>query len=261
MNRALILMYHQVDTPLSERERRFCTPPDEFARQMEALVEGGFTPLSLDETLACLRGQASWPSKAVHVTFDDGFTGVLEHALPVLQRLSIPATLFAVSDRLGMDNDWMHSRGFPKRDIMTGDQIKALRAGGMTIGSHTRSHVRLTEISAEAVADEVRTSKQRIEDLLGEPVHYFAYPYGLQDGAVRNAVENAGYLAACSTRSGFNRPGEDLYLLRRIDVFGTDRLWQFRQKLHFGHNETSRFYPIKYYAGRLGARLGLPGLR
>jgi len=67
--------------------------------------------------------------------------------------------------------------------------------------------------------------------VLGRPVEFFAYPYGLFDANVREMVANAGYGAACSTRSGFNRPGEDVFLLRRIDVFGTDRLWQFRQKL------------------------------
>ena len=48
----------------------------------------------------------------------------------------------------------------------------------------------------------------------------------------------------------------DRYLLRRIEVFGSDNLWQFRQKLKFGANEISNFYPLRYYAGRILARLG-----
>ena len=90
---------------------------------------------------------------------------------------------------------------------------------------------------------------------LGKEVRHFAYPYGLFNDAVRDAVIAAGYRAACSTRSGFNRPGEDPYLLRRIDVFGTDRLWQFRQKLRFGSNESSRLYALRYYASRLRSRM------
>ncbi len=61
--------------------------------------------------------------------------------------------------------------------------------------------------------------------------------------AVRELVAGAGYRAACSTRSGFNRAGEDPFLLRRIDVFGTDQLWQFRQKLNFGTNEARSLTP------------------
>ena len=69
-------------------------------------------------------------------------------------------------------------------------------------------------------------------------------------------LEEAGYRIACSARSGFNAPGDDRYLLRRIEVFGGDNLWQFRQKLKFGTNEVSNFYALRYYAGRFLSRLG-----
>jgi peptidoglycan/xylan/chitin deacetylase (PgdA/CDA1 family) len=84
----------------------------------------------------------------------------------------------------------------------------------------------------------------------------FAYPYGLFDDDARQAVAEAGFRTACSTRSGFNGPDADRYLLRRIEVFGGDNLWQFRQKLKFGANDVSNLYPLRYYAGRILARLG-----
>ena len=58
------------------------------------------------------------------------------------------------------------------------------------------------------------------------------------------------------TRSGFNGPEVDRYLLRRVEVYGRDNLWQFRHKLKFGANEVSTFYPLRYYAGRISSRLG-----
>lgn len=254
MNRALILMYHLVDTPRSAQEHRFCTPPAEFARQMDHLA-AEYTPVALEELMRCVAGERPWPSRAVHVTFDDGFAGVLEHAAPVLAARSIPATLFAVSDRLGRSNDWMTRRGFPERALLSAAQLRELQSAGFTIGSHTKTHARLTELERERVADEVASSKAVLEDALGREVAYFAYPYGLMNDSVRRAVVDAGYLAACSTVPGFNRLGEDAFRMRRIDVFGTDRLWQFRQKLRFGRNESSRFFGLRYYAARLGARL------
>ena len=254
MKRALILMYHLVDTPRSQRERRFCTPPAEFARQMDDLA-GEHTPVALDDIFLCLAGMKPWPRQPVHVTFDDGFAGVLEHAAPMLVQRGIPATLFAVSDRLGRSNDWMASRGFPERRLLDAPQLRELEAMGFTIGSHTRTHARLTEADPARVRDEVAGSKSALEDALGHEVAYFAYPYGLVNDSVRGAVAAAGYRGACSTIPGFNRTGQDPYLIRRIDVFGTDRLWQFRQKLRFGRNESSRFYGLGYYARRIGARL------
>jgi peptidoglycan/xylan/chitin deacetylase (PgdA/CDA1 family) len=254
MSRALILMYHQVAVPRSAQEQRFCTPPDEFARQMDHL-RAAFVPVSLEALVAGLRGQASLPERAVHVSFDDGFAGVLEHAAPVLQARAIPATLYAVSGRLGGTNDWMTPRGYPERALLGAAQLRELAAAGLTIGSHTCSHARLTELSPQAVAQEVGDSRRALEDTLGRPVRHFAYPYGLTSAAVRQAVAEAGYDTACSTLSGFNRRGEDTLRLRRIDVFGTDRAWQFRQKLRFGRNESGRLYALRYYAARAMARL------
>jgi len=254
MNRALILMYHLVDTPRSAQEHRFCTPPAEFALQMDHL-KAEYTPISLVELLRCVVGERPWPERPVHVTFDDGFAGVLEHAAPMLAARSIPATLFAVSDRLGGSNDWMTRRGFPERPLLTAAQLRELESAGFTIGSHTKTHARLTEVEPERVVDEVSSSKAELEDALGKEVAYFAYPYGLLNDSVRDAVIDAGYRAACSTLPGFNRAGQHRFLMRRIDVFGTDRLWQFRQKLRFGRNEASRLFGLKYYASRVGARL------
>ncbi len=253
MSRALILMYHLVGTPRSAKEHRFCTPPEEFTRQMDHLV-ASYSPIALDALVAGVRGDLPLPDRAVHVTFDDGFAGVFEHAAPVLAARSIPATLFAVSDRLGQTNDWMTERGFPERPLMTAAQLRQLEGAGFVIGSHTKTHARLTELDSRRAADEVVASKRTLEDALGKAVAYFAYPYGLQNDAVRGAVVDAGYGAACATISGFNRSGQDPYLLRRIDVFGTDRLWQFKQKLRFGRNESSRLYELTYYVSRFKAR-------
>ena len=254
MSRGLILMYHQVDTPQTAKEHRFCTPPAEFSRQMAHLA-AEYSPIQLDALLQCVAGTRPWPERAVHVTFDDGFVGVLEHAAPVLAARSIPATLFAVSGRLGRSNDWMTASGFPERPLLRGLQLRELESAGFVIGSHTMTHARLTEIGAERVANEVISSKRALEDTLGKEVRYFAYPYGLLDDAVRAAVVDAGYLAACSTASGFNVCGQDLFQMRRIDIYGTDRLWQFRQKLRFGRNTANRIEGLRYYAARIGARL------
>ncbi|MEE4236718.1 MAG: polysaccharide deacetylase family protein [Anderseniella sp.] len=256
MSRALVLMYHQVDTPVSDKDRRFCTPPADFAAQMNWLVETGYRPASMDEMLAHVAGKAPLPEKSLHVTFDDGFVGVLEHALPTLKEHAIPATLFALPQRMGMTNDWMLERGFPRRALISMTQLRLLADEGVTIGSHTCTHVRLTDVGPDIAAKEIADSKHELEDILGKEVSHFAYPYGLFNQAVRDLVVQAGYRSACSTRSGFNRPGEDPFLIRRIDISGMDKLWQFRQKLHHGINQAARLQPLKYYAGRVAARLG-----
>jgi peptidoglycan/xylan/chitin deacetylase (PgdA/CDA1 family) len=249
-------MYHQVDSPAAENERRFCTPPADFQAQMRWLVDAGYQPVKLEDILNHVAGNAPLPERSVHVTFDDGFVGVLDHALPTLKSLGIPATLFALPGRDGKTNDWMWQRGFPRRALMSSEQLRLLAEEGICIGSHTRTHVRLTEVAPEVAREEIRSSKQELEDVLGREVVHFAYPYGLFNLDVRDIVVRAGYRSACSTRSGFNCPGEDPFLLRRIDISGRDRLWQFRQKLQYGINDAHWLQPLRYYAGRAAARLG-----
>jgi peptidoglycan/xylan/chitin deacetylase (PgdA/CDA1 family) len=255
MSRALILMYHQVDVARSAQEQRFCTSPADFSAQMRWLQEAGYRAVSIDDMLAHASGGAPLPEKSVHITFDDGFVGVLEHALPALKALNMPATLFALTNRAGETNDWMSARGFPRRALMSQHQLRLLAEEGFTIGSHTRSHVRLPDIAPALAEQEIGVSKRELEDMLGKEVAHFAYPYGLFNADVREMVVSAGYRSACSTRAGFNRPGEDPFLLRRIDIAGTDKLWQFRQKLHHGINQAARLQPLYYYAGRVAARL------
>jgi peptidoglycan/xylan/chitin deacetylase (PgdA/CDA1 family) len=223
---------------------------------MRHLADNGTNLLALDEAVDALDGRIDLPADSVAVTFDDGFADTFVNALPVLTRYRIPATMFALSDRIGARNDWMSVRGFPDRPLMTAAQLREMVAAGITVGSHTRTHPRLPELDAKAKRDEIGGSKARLEDLLGSGVASFAYPYGLFDEDAKLAVKEAGYRSACSVRTGFNGPDVDRFLLRRIEVYGTDSVWRLRQKLRFGANDVSHFYPIRYYAGRILARLG-----
>lgn len=256
MRRSLILMYHIVAEPRSEREARYCCPPERFAAQMRHLRASGTPLVSLDDIAAALETRTE-PPDGVAVTFDDGFVDTFRNAMPILVRHGIPATMFAVAHRTGASNDWMACRGFPERSLMGAADLRAMRAAGVTIGSHTCTHPRLPDIGAQRQSDEIRGSKAVLEDLLGEPVLHLAYPFGLFDESSVHAAQEAGYRTACTTRSGFNGAGIDAFRLRRIEVFGADRMWQFRQKLKFGANEASVLHPVRYYGRRLAARLGM----
>lgn len=109
-----------------------------------------------------------------------------------------------------------------ERIMMTWDQVKELSNSSLVaIASHTVTHPILTKISLAQAIDEIHTSKGLIEGQIGKPVHFFSYPNGgcndFNDETV-DIVKTAGYRAACTTISGANRKGVDLFRLRRIDV-------------------------------------------
>jgi peptidoglycan/xylan/chitin deacetylase (PgdA/CDA1 family) len=76
---------------------------------------------------------------------------------------------------------------------MTWEMLDRLHRGGMTIGSHTKSHLLLTSESPEMTRRELVESKQVLEARLNTPIRHFAYPDGRFNARVVEAVAEAGY--------------------------------------------------------------------
>lgn len=86
---------------------------------------------------------------------------------------------------------------------LTWEMIERLHGAGVTIGSHTRTHVLMTNESGQRVMDEVTRSREEIERRLGTQVRHFAYPSGQYNTASVEAVARAGYrfgYTVCSHR-------------------------------------------------------------
>jgi len=82
---------------------------------------------------------------------------------------------------------------YPEMQPMNWDMVRTLADSGMTIGSHTQTHVLLTEESVERAANQMVGSKATITDKLKRPVAHFAYPDGRFNPSVVSAVFKAGY--------------------------------------------------------------------
>ncbi|RPI55804.1 MAG: glycosyltransferase [Acidobacteria bacterium] len=76
---------------------------------------------------------------------------------------------------------------------LTWPMVHEMRRGGMTIGSHTRTHVSLPMETDDSVRDELEGSKRFLEAQLGERIDHFAYPGGQFTPQVVRASRDAGY--------------------------------------------------------------------
>ena len=255
MSCVVILMYHIVAKSHTSQERPYACSPRLFSRHMQYLSSQGFQLISLDEISRYIKNREHFPPNSIAVTIDDGFRETYENAFPLLQHYGIPATVFVITGLTGKSNLWMQTRGFPSREMLSWRHIKDMRVAGITFGSHTVTHPRLPDISDNEAHHEIRDSKKVLEDRLGEQIAHFAYPFGLFTERTRALVEEAGYVLACSCRSGFNRSDVDPLVLRRIDVYGTDSLRKFAQKITFGTNDAGLLLPARYYWRRLRERL------
>jgi len=80
----------------------------------------------------------------------------------------------------------------------------------------------LTAIPPEQQRWEIETSKRQLEEWLGRPVRWFAYPYGSGNFVTRQLVKEAGFEVACSMSLGFVTNRSDPFWLPRIFVENWD---------------------------------------
>lgn len=252
-----VLMYHRVGAASNAWEARYTIGPENFAGHMQALADKGFRAVPIDSLVAWLEGGTPLPEGAFVLTFDDGFRGVRDHALPVLERLGWPCTVFLVSDLVGGRDVWTQAENpsgatYPLLDEA---EIHDMMRRNVTFHSHTRSHADLPTLDDARLADELAGSRAALSALLGYDVPYIAYPFGHVDERVEAATRAAGYRAAFSTQPGFNRRNVNRYRIRRLDVFGTDTPAMLLRKIRLGSNDGGLAHAFRYYLGRLQSRL------
>jgi peptidoglycan/xylan/chitin deacetylase (PgdA/CDA1 family) len=102
-NSAVILMYHRVGDYQCDPWNLAVTR-QRFTEHME-IVRKHFRPVPLQELVACIN-TGSIPDGTVVITFDDGYLDNITHAVPILERYDIPATIFVVSRALGRQFWW-----------------------------------------------------------------------------------------------------------------------------------------------------------
>ena len=225
-----ILTYHRVSG--HRPGDRLCVPPDLFAAHMEALDQRGTTVISLSQAVAC-HAQGVWPSRAVVITFDDGYADNKWHAYEELRRRRFPAAIFVTVSWLGQER--------PTDGIACGDQrdrplswqevAEMAESGLIEIGSHTLTHPLLTALSPADLAKELRDSRRILEDRLQRHVTALAYPSGAWNKAVMQAAAEAGYAAAVTVMPGRNTSAQPLLALRRTEVSAEDDAWLLAAKL------------------------------
>jgi peptidoglycan/xylan/chitin deacetylase (PgdA/CDA1 family) len=232
MSDVLVLCYHALSPTWPAQ---LSTTPERFTAQLDHLRRRGWQPTTFLDAIRAPRG-----GRTLAVTFDDAFRSVATLAKPILDDLGWPATVFvptAFPERGGPLSwtgieQWRDGAHAGELAVMTWPEIRALADAGWEIGSHTRSHPRLTTLDDEALSRELEGSRADCEQELGRPCPTLAYPYGDVDARVVAAAVDAGYEAAAALPARLH--DDRRHEWPRIGVYNKDGLGRFRLKVWRG---------------------------
>lgn len=225
-----IVMYHSVSPDIDP----FSVSPETFGRQIRFIVEN-YQVARLSDLTSLLIGE-NHESRKVVVTFDDAYSHLLGPAYSVLQKYSVPCTIFVPTRFIGGRNEWdLTGNGVVPKHLMSGNDLSSLvREGLVDIGSHTVDHVSMRGLTRQQMDGQLIQSKQTLEDLVAKNVDSFAYPFGQLRNFSKestDAVQKAGYKLAVTSRWGTVNRYENRFELRRVFFDESDSDEQLRQKL------------------------------
>lgn len=252
----LMLMYHSVQATRTRPEWPWAVSIDDFRSHLDMLRSAGWQAPTMRQFLAT---PERFSKRTAVITFDDGYADNLA-PMEMLRERDMSATCFVVSGSIGAAPKWP-ANGRPSGRILDAAEIRQLSNAGIEIGSHTVNHLRLTELDPGRRRIELAHSKDQLENILGQSVTSFAYPYGAYDDACEAEVAAAGYVGACTTRTGMAIRDRSPFALRRLTISNTDTAGALARKLFFMSNDGSWPQVGHYFRKRLSLRLGGKGNR
>src|SRR5579859_1825260 len=179
-----VLCYHAVRDWLasdSVQDRAYIVPVAHFAAQMMLLDQQHYHSITPDQLYDYLLGDATLPDHPILISSDDADETQWTNALPILQQHHFTATFFVMTVVLD------------KHGYLSSDQVRQLDRLGMTIGGHTWDHHRVTRYTGLDWDVQISQPTRRLSSIIGHPLRYFAYPYGLWNTEAISHIKAAGF--------------------------------------------------------------------
>jgi peptidoglycan/xylan/chitin deacetylase (PgdA/CDA1 family) len=236
-----VLLYHRIGKPGQPGDFEWVAR-DLFEKQMRFLVEHDFVTISVAELVQIMKASQlpkTSSKKQVVISIDDGWRSQLE-IIPILEKLQLHAA-FLIFPEAGLDDQYL--------DYLRTDELKRIAANpNFEIVSHSLTHpwnpkdnlVTWTrnQPAGRSLADvrqEIFGSRALLEKIIGKPVVFFGWPAGYYNDESVEMAKAAGYQALLTIDPGANKPGDNVFAIKRLFVDGACPLERFKLLL-----ETSR---------------------
>ncbi len=186
-----------------------------FAAQLDRIAALGIPVIPL----RALFDGTTLPQRAVAITADDGHRSVFTEMFPLLQAHRFHATLF------------LNPPGLGHGTYLRWEEIAAMQASGLVDAEpHTMTHPdfrtertrRPPEAFAAFLRQELEAPRRLLAARLGGTMDLLAWPYGINDPALHQAAQAAGYRAAFALGGRAAPPDAAPFAIPRYQVYDTD---------------------------------------
>ncbi len=234
-----VIMYHRVIKDESEKgvHGTYVTVK-QFEEQMKYLKNKGYETITFKDLLNNRYKQRfDKDKKWIMLTFDDGYKDNYENAFPILKKYQFKGIIY-ILDGIKYNKWDVDDRNNPEKEfsLMNAEELLEMQKYGIEFGGHTSTHPKLAELSLENAKKEIIISKNNIENLIGKELLSFAYPYGSLNEDVKKIAQESGYQFAVATDSGSITFSDDLFEIRRVGIFPTNNLFNFKRKVSGRYN-------------------------
>lgn len=231
-----ILTYHRLSK--GKESNRYIIEENDFLHHIELLHANGYRGISAENYYKLLLEDLTETSgRNVVITFDDGHESGFFLALPILKRYDFKGTFFITTDLIG------------KSGYMTKEQLVQLKEDGMSVQSHAKTHCFLDDIESNEVYDELRESRNILEDILGNKVSFVSLPGGRYNKKVIDCTRDLQYSAIFCSIPFYLKKVNDIYLIGRQMIKQPYRKNDFVKiltKSRLGEMKDKTGYYIKY---------------
>ena len=206
-----MLCYHHIRNYTgreSASSKVYTVPPAAFREQIKTLADSGYHTITPEQHYRYLLYGEALPEKPVLISFDDTDGEQFLEGAAVLDQYQFKGVFFIMTIAIGKPN------------YMSKEQIKVLSDKGHIIGAHTWDHHNVKQYVKEDYEKQLAAPKLKLEQIIGKPVEYFAYPFGLWDEIAAEQVSKNGYKMAYQLSAKKQDSVRPQYSVRRIIVPG-----------------------------------------
>jgi len=204
-NSAVVFMYHKFG--ISKYPSTNITL-DQFDKHLKEFSEPKYNVKSLDYIVDTIINDGDLPINTIGISVDDADRSFLTTAWPRFKKKGFPVTLFVTTSTITKNN----------KNYLNWDEIRQLKAEGVTIGAHSHTHGHLVNYKLEELKNEIEKSNKIFLKEIGEIPSLYAYPYGESDEKLFKLLKKYKYKVAFGQHSGAINETSNLYYLPRFSL-------------------------------------------